>query len=128
MSSRSFGLLPGFFVSHGRSSPASCRLISSGSSVRKRMRPCSRTLSGRFSILRSRSELITVNLRRLRLTAGAEPASPYRFHCTAAWLSMYLRRSLPLTLVDPGVWERVETAAGKDFLEFVHQCVVHQAV
>src|SRR5947209_14459473 len=60
MSSRSLGLFSGLLVSHGRSSPASCFLISSGSSVRKRMRPCSRTLSGRFSIFRSRSELITV--------------------------------------------------------------------
>src|SRR5437870_1375492 len=58
MSSRSLGLFAGFVVSQRRSSPASCRLISSGSSVRKRMRPLSRTLSGRFSILRSRSELI----------------------------------------------------------------------
>src|SRR5205807_75632 len=52
------GLFAGFFVSQGRSSPASCRLMSSGSSVRKRMRPCSRTLSGRFSIFRSSNESI----------------------------------------------------------------------
>src|SRR5437660_3089603 len=58
MSSRSLGLLAGFFVSQARSSPASCRLMSSGSSVRKRMRPSSRSLSGRFSIFRSSNESI----------------------------------------------------------------------
>src|SRR5438445_3028419 len=59
MSSRSLGLLAGFLVSHGRSSPASWRLMSSGSSVRNRMRPCSLTWVGRFSILRSWIEVVT---------------------------------------------------------------------
>ena len=49
MSSRSLGLFCGFFVSQGRSSPASCRLSSSGSSVRNRIRPDRRTVAGRFS-------------------------------------------------------------------------------
>src|SRR5580704_6262081 len=35
--------------------------MSSGSSVKNRMRPCRRTLSCRFSILRSSSELITID-------------------------------------------------------------------
>src|SRR3954471_884171 len=60
MSSRSLGLLAGFFVSHGRSSPASWRLISSGSSVRKRMRPCNFTLSGRLVISRVRRGFCTL--------------------------------------------------------------------
>src|SRR5208283_2742167 len=74
MSSRSLGLLAGFFVSQGKSSPANCRLINSGSSVRKRMRPCSRTLSGRFSILRSRRELITLDLSELMKPRGQPEA------------------------------------------------------
>src|ERR1700730_4621585 len=68
MSSRSLGLLAGFFVSQGKSSPVSCRLISSGSSVRKRIRPCSRTLSGLFSVLRSNNESSKQHL--LRRTAA----------------------------------------------------------
>src|SRR5688500_15300899 len=40
--------------SHARSSPASWRSMSSGSSVRNRMRPSKRTRSGRFSTLRSK--------------------------------------------------------------------------
>src|SRR6266567_651175 len=50
ISSRSLGLLFGFLVSQGRSSPASWRLINSGSSVRNRILPGSRTVVGRFSI------------------------------------------------------------------------------
>src|SRR6266567_1376627 len=49
MSSRSLGLFCGFFVSQERSSPSSCRLIRSGSSVRNRIRPERRTVAGRFS-------------------------------------------------------------------------------
>src|SRR5579862_1189423 len=60
MSSRSLGLLAGVFVSQAKSSPASWRLISSGSSVRNRMRPAKRTLSGRFSILRCKRDSITL--------------------------------------------------------------------
>src|SRR5581483_4149961 len=56
MSSRSLGLLLGFSLSQGRSQPSSCRRISSGSSVRKRMRPCRRTRSGRLETARVRSE------------------------------------------------------------------------
>src|ERR1051326_118759 len=48
MSSRSLGLAAGFFVSHARSSPPSCCLISPGSSVRNSTRPLSLTLSGRL--------------------------------------------------------------------------------
>src|ERR1700730_8792382 len=76
MSSRSLGLLAGFLLSQGRSSPASWRLMSSGSSVRKRMRPCKRTLSGRFSILRSRSELITDLFYRWNRGKGSGKNTP----------------------------------------------------
>src|SRR3954464_13701894 len=59
MSSRSLGLLAGFLVSQGMFQPFSCFLMRSGSSVRKRMRPCNLTVGGRFSILRFFSESIT---------------------------------------------------------------------
>src|SRR5512140_56834 len=59
MSSRSLGLFAGFLVSHGMSQPSSCFLISSGSSVRNRMRPCRRTRSGRFSTGRFLRESVT---------------------------------------------------------------------
>ncbi len=68
MSSRSLGLFCGFLVSQGRSSPVSCRLISSGSSVRKRMRALSCTVPGSFSIFLFSSASITSFLfRRVRL-------------------------------------------------------------
>src|SRR5437870_11818086 len=86
MSSRSLGLFAEFFVSQGRSSPASWRLISSGSSVRKRIRPCSRTLSGRFSIFRSRSELITIQPEASDLAFSAY------FYCNAGGSCLPLSR------------------------------------
>src|SRR6266700_5982879 len=59
ISSRSLGLFCGFFVSQGRSSPASCLLMSAGSSVRKRMRPWRHTVCERFSIFLCRRASIT---------------------------------------------------------------------
>src|SRR5215470_10936438 len=61
ISSRSLGLFCGLLVSQGRSSPASCRFMSSGSSVRKRIRPCRRTVLGRFSIFRFNRASITTH-------------------------------------------------------------------
>ena len=52
MSSRSLGFFSGWRVSQGRSSPASCRLMSAGSSVRNRILPVSFTRSGRLRISR----------------------------------------------------------------------------
>src|SRR6478672_2039748 len=62
ISSRSLGLFCGFFVSQGRSSPASCRRISSGSSVKKRIRPSNLQVSGRFWMLRVSKEGSTAKI------------------------------------------------------------------
>src|SRR5205807_2550144 len=64
MSSRSLGLLAGFFVSQGKSSPASCRLMSSGSSVRNRILPWSFTCAGSLATARSLSAADTVKFYR----------------------------------------------------------------
>src|SRR5438128_11775 len=125
MSSRSLGLLAGFFVSHGSSSPASWRLISCGSSVRKRMRPSSRTLSGRFSIFRSKRESITLSLWacEFRGRPGAALAGPkllYRHRTNWQFLN--------LTLVLSRIGQGLQPASLEDFLELVDKSVVHQAV
>ena len=73
ISSRSLGLRSGCCVSQGRSSPASCRLMSSGSSVRNRIRPCSRTRSGRLVTLRCNNDVFTARFYRRISAANDEP-------------------------------------------------------
>src|SRR5271163_1095073 len=149
MSSRSLGLFAGFFVSQGRSSPASCLRMSSGSSVRKRMRPCNLTLSGRFSILRSRSESITLNLRgseiegRPKTWRSLSIVTP-RGGSNPVFLRGLCGEELPnhrghrgtlgtaehgnLSLVIVRIGQRIESAAGEDFFELVHQRRMDQPV
>src|SRR5208283_1121424 len=83
ISSRSLGLRSGCCVSHGRSSPASCRLMSSGSSVRNRMRPCSRTRSGRLATVRCNNDVFTARFYRRTSTANDR-------HCWYAAISSIL--------------------------------------
>ena len=72
-SSRSLGLFAGFFVSQGRSSPASCFLISSGSSVRKRMRPLQPNFVGPLFDLAFEERIDHVDLPELEIgTAGTD--------------------------------------------------------
>src|SRR5712671_4350469 len=122
MSSRSLGLLAGFFVSQGRSHPASCFLMRSGSSVRKRMRPWRRTLSGRFRISRSRSELLTLARCERALTTGVTGETLPHVLISIVLLGDSLLRVLY------GAWQLFQAAAGEDFMKFVQQCFVHKAV
>src|SRR5258705_4987777 len=125
MSSRSLGLLAGSFVSHGKSQPASCFLIRSGSSVRKRMRPCRRTLSGRFWIGRSSNELLT--LARYEKAPTTRVTENHRENPSSASLYIVLLGD-PLLRILNGAGELFQTAAGEDLLEFVEQRIMHQAV
>src|SRR5215469_4175067 len=93
MSSRSFGLFAGFLVSHGKSSPASCRLMSSGSSVRNKIRPDNRTLSGRLLISRFTRESFTIKTRvemiSGRALVGRFPGkTPFTLIFYAVWTRM----------------------------------------
>src|SRR5580658_10187124 len=136
MSSRSLGLLAGFFVSQGRSLPASCRLMRSGSSVRKRMRPCSRTLSGRFSILRSRSESITLTLPESGIGDGRNEAGGSLTIVTLRRKGGRCSGSCPKKIFEPEGTQRTqrklsliiaghgkgfEAASREDILELVQQ-------
>src|SRR5678815_2195785 len=131
MSSRSLGLFAGFSVSQGRSQPASCFLMSSGSSVRKRMRPLRRTLSGRLSILRSSRDEITIVFQvragvssHLRTTNGTKvhegKQRPRYVYCTASGLAIFR--------VFHGTWQGLEPAALEDFLELALESFVDQAI
>src|SRR6185369_1332032 len=108
MSSRSLGLFAAFFVSHGMFQPVSCFLISSGSSVRKRMRPRNLTVWGRFSMFRFCSDSIT----RIVLFAGVKDVQPHHiFRCSenhtklspASWRSQSIRPLRTQHYLDPRV-------------------------
>src|SRR3954471_6268444 len=107
MSSRSLGLLAGFLVSQGRSSPASWRLMSSGSSVRKRMRPCSFTWLGSFSTLRSLIEVVTREILNDSEAGGQ-------------WLLRSLFRNLR--------WWQAFDSSGFDGGEFFEKLVVNKTI
>src|SRR6202167_131350 len=113
MSSRSFGLLAGWLVSHCISHPASCFLINSGSSVRNRMRPCSRTLSGRFSVLRSSSD---------EITSMIVPLAACHRSKVQAW------SETPILRVTDRTRQFVQSPPREDFLKFVEQRAMHQTI
>src|SRR5947209_20620151 len=78
ISSRSLGLLAAFLLSHDRSSPASWRRISSGSSVRNRMRPVSFTEVGSLRTSRVRSGLGTLQFYEKRVHHGGTEGTEKR--------------------------------------------------
>jgi hypothetical protein len=57
--------------------------MSSGSSVRKRMRPCNRTCSGRVSIFSLCSDFFKLKNDGLRIRKEAE-RQPFPSYCSAA--------------------------------------------
>src|SRR4029077_5327108 len=101
----------GFLVSQARSSPASCRRMSSGSSVKKRIRPGRRTLSGRFSILRLRSDSITRAPEPNFLTGRTQPPP-----------AIVILSLLPsCARVFDGIRQLLQTSSRKDGAEFPQQ-------
>src|SRR5437899_7278983 len=80
MSSRSLGFFSGWRVSQGKSSPASCRLMSSGSSVRNRILPVSFTRSGRLRISRLSREFATDKFYSGQRSAVSHHLRPQKLH------------------------------------------------
>ena len=96
------------------------------------MRPCNRTWSGRFSILRSRGELITFSLWDPRIQGTGSSGYPLPNYCSAiadsGWQIKVKQVAASLFLILAWIRQRFHAPAGENFLELGEQGVMQQAI